>query len=223
MTEMAQAVPAGSHGVSYSTHRLRVAARRSPAPNLTGAFMGLTLRNTRADLLRAPVMERASRAFRCAARWTSCPVRCNYPIQCSCAGGGSRSRLWRQNICRCVSHAHCEDQHRPKRRFAGRSSRAGGKTPAACGSGYDTIPACHQQEDISTPDEATAAMYERRWLPLYKGMDWPHSPISRTSWRPSPSAAQACARATRAGRWSCSRQEMRCTNKRIASNTFFPF
>lgn len=161
MNAMAQAVPAGSHGVLFNPS-LAGGSAQEPSPNLTGGFMGLTLRNTRADLVRA-VMEGIALSLRSALDILSGQVPLSDTMLL--CGGGSRSTLWRQIF--------ADVYHMPivKTNIDQNAASLGAAALAAnaCGlwNGYDAIPACHWQEAISIPDEATAAFYERL-LPIYK-------------------------------------------------------
>lgn len=161
MASMAQSVPAGSHGVLFNPS-LAGGSAQEPSPNLMGGFMGLTLRNTRADLVRA-VMEGIALSLRSALDILSGQVKlCDTMLLC---GGGSRSQLWRQIF--------ADVYHLPivKTNIDQNAASLGAAALAAnaCGlwHGYDGIPACHRQAEVSIPDEAAAAFYERL-LPIHK-------------------------------------------------------
>ncbi|NLI21457.1 MAG: pentose kinase [Clostridiales bacterium] len=161
MNALAQTVPAGSRGVLFNPS-LAGGSAQEPSPNLAGGFAGLALRHTRADLVRA-VMEGIALSLRSALDILARQVPVSGAMLL--CGGGSKSPLWRQIF--------ADVYHMPivKTSIDQNAASLGAAALAAnaCGlwSGYDAIPACHRQEDIRLPDEATAAFYERL-LPLYQ-------------------------------------------------------
>ncbi|MDB8710053.1 xylulokinase [Mediterraneibacter gnavus] len=62
MNQMAESTPPGAHGVLFNPS-LAGGSAQEPSPNLNGGFMGLTLSNTREDLVRAS-MEGVAMALR---------------------------------------------------------------------------------------------------------------------------------------------------------------
>ncbi|MCI6376237.1 MAG: FGGY-family carbohydrate kinase [Clostridiales bacterium] len=154
MNEMAESVPVGSNGVLFNP-TLAGGSAQEPSPNLMGGFMGLTLRNTREDLVRA-VMEGIAMSLRCALNILKeqAPVSGDM-LMC---GGGSRSRVWRQIF--------ADVYHMPvlKTNIDQNAASLGAAALAAnaCGlwQGYDGIASCHKQEDLSLPREEQAARYE---------------------------------------------------------------
>lgn len=161
MNAMAAAVPVGSNGVLFNP-TLAGGSAQEPSPNLMGGFMGLTLRNTREDLVRA-VMEGIALSLRSALDILSQQVRISGNMLI--CGGGSKSSLWRKIF--------TDIYHMPvlKTNIDQNAASLGAAALAAnaCGlwDGYDRITACHQAEELSVPDETNAAVYEKL-LVLYK-------------------------------------------------------
>ncbi len=92
ITGMAERIAAGSEGLLFLPY---IAGERTPHanPHATGAFIGLTLRHTRAHLARA-VMEGITLSLRdCMELGRKCGA--TVPV-ISFSGGGARSHLWRQ-------------------------------------------------------------------------------------------------------------------------------
>lgn len=161
MNQMAESVPVGSHGVLFNP-TLAGGSAQEPSPNLMGGFMGLSLRNTREDLIRA-VMEGIALSLRSALDILLEQVEKNGNMLI--CGGGAKSRVWRQIF--------ADVYHMPvlKTNIDQNAASLGAAALAAnaCGlwQGYDAISACHQMEDLHQPCEANAAYYEQL-LPLYK-------------------------------------------------------
>lgn len=161
MNVMAAGVPIGSNGVLFNP-TLAGGSAQEPSANLMGGFMGLTLRNTREDLVRA-VMEGIALSLRSTLDILSRQVKISGNMLI--CGGGSKSRLWRQIF--------ADIYHMPvlKTNIDQNAASLGAAALAAnaCGlwDGYDRIAACHQAEELSIPDEANAAFYERL-LAFYK-------------------------------------------------------
>lgn len=161
MNAMAEAVPPGSHGVLFNP-TLAGGSAQEPSAGLMGGFMGLTLRNTREDLVRA-VMEGIALSLRSTLDVLSGQVKISGGMLL--CGGGSKSKLWRQIF--------ADIYHMPvlKTNIDQNAASLGAAALAAnaCGlwEGYGRIAACHQAEETSMPDEGNAAFYERL-LGFYK-------------------------------------------------------
>ena len=170
MNEMAEGVPAGSNGVLFNP-TLAGGSAQEPSPNLMGGFMGLTLRNTREDLVRA-VMEGIALSLRSALDILKEQTTLHGSMLL--CGGGSKSRVWRQIF--------ADVYHMPvlKTNIDQNAASLGAAALAAnaCGlwQGYDPIAACHQPEDLSRPREAQTARYEqllsiyRQWTDALAGL-----------------------------------------------------
>ena len=170
MNEMAEGVPAGSNGVLFNP-TLAGGSAQEPSPNLMGGFMGLALRNTREDLVRA-VMEGIALSLRSALDILKEQTTLHGSMLL--CGGGSKSRVWRQIF--------ADVYHMPvlKTNIDQNAASLGAAALAAnaCGlwQGYDPIAACHQPEDLSRPREAQAARYEqllsiyRQWTDALAGL-----------------------------------------------------
>ena len=92
MNRMAESVPAGSNGILFNPS-LAGGSSQEPSPLLTGSFLGLTLRNTRADLVRAS-MEGVAFSLRLALDILLTHVKTSDKMLI--CGGGSKSALWRK-------------------------------------------------------------------------------------------------------------------------------
>lgn len=161
MNAMAEAVPAGSNGVLFNP-TLAGGSAQEPAPAMQGGFMGLSLHNTRSDLVRA-AMEGVAMALRCTLDilLTQTDIQGEMLI----CGGGSKSAVWRQIFADIYNLPVLKTNIDQNAASLGAAALAAN----ACGmwDGYDGIPAIHQTEDISAPDPAHNALYEKL-LVVYK-------------------------------------------------------
>ncbi len=103
MTEAAADVPPGAEGLVFLPY---LTGERTPYanPNAKGVFFGLTLRHTRAHIIRA-VMEGVAFAMR-----DSFEIIRGMGVetaQVRASGGGARSKLWRQIQADVTGQAHC--------------------------------------------------------------------------------------------------------------------
>lgn len=161
MNQMAKAVPPGSHGVLFNP-TLAGGSAQEPSPNLCGGFMGLTLGNTREDLVRAS-MEGVAMALRRTLDILKRQVEIRGDMLL--CGGGSKSAVWRRIF--------ADIYHMPvlKTNIDQDAASLGAAALAAnaCGlwDGYGMIPSLHQKEDHLLPDEETNAYYEKL-LPIYE-------------------------------------------------------
>lgn len=161
MDDMARSVPAGSHGILFNPS-LAGGSAQEPSANLTGSFMGLTLRNTREDMVRA-VMEGISMALRSALDILR--DHANITGHMLLCGGGSKSGVWRQMFADIYNMPILKTNIDQNAASLGAAALAAN----ACGmwNGYDRIDQCHHQESLLQPDADTAAFYARL-LPLFK-------------------------------------------------------
>ena len=103
MTAAAGTVPPGSEGLVFLPY-LTGERTPYPNPNATGVFFGLTLRHTKAHIIRA-VMEGVAFGLR-----DSFEIIKQMGVeltQVRASGGGARSKLWRQIQADITGQAHC--------------------------------------------------------------------------------------------------------------------
>lgn len=161
MNQIAEQVPPGSNGVLFNPS-LAGGSAQEPSPNLRGGFMGLSLSNTREDMVRAS-MEGIAMALRCTLDILMSQTSISGEMLI--CGGGSKSAIWRQifaDIYRLPVLKTNIDQNAA-------SLGAAALAANACGlwAGYDSIKKIHQTEVISYPDENTAEVYDKL-LEIYK-------------------------------------------------------
>jgi len=103
MTEAAADVPPGAEGLIFLPY---LTGERTPYanPNAKGVFFGLTLRHTRAHMIRA-VMEGVAFAMRDS--FEIIRAMGVEAAQIRASGGGARSKLWRQIQADVTGQAHC--------------------------------------------------------------------------------------------------------------------
>lgn len=161
MNRMAEQVPAGSHGVLFNP-TLAGGSAQEPGSNLCGSFMGLTLRNTREDLVRAS-MEGIAMSLRSVLDILLSQV--SIEGEMLICGGGSKSAIWRQIF------ADVFDMPVLKTNIDQDAASLGAAALAAnaCGlwNGYDRIAEIHKLEHLATPDPANRLVYQRL-MPVYK-------------------------------------------------------
>lgn len=161
MTALAQASPVGSNGVLFNP-TLAGGSSQEPGPELTGGFMGLTLRTTKADIVRS-VMEGVALSLRCVMDILSLKTELRGNMLLS--GGGSKSALWRQIF--------ADVYHMPvfKTNVDQNAASLGAAALAAnaCGlwNGYDRIADVHRARQDAFPCEENAAYYEAI-LPVFR-------------------------------------------------------
>ncbi|MDF3000974.1 MAG: pentose kinase, partial [Bacillota bacterium] len=90
MNKMAESVPIGSNGILFNPS-LAGGSPQEPSPYLSGSFAGLTLRNTREDMVRA-AMEGIAMALRKTLDILSSSVTVSGNLLI--CGGGSKSSVW---------------------------------------------------------------------------------------------------------------------------------
>lgn len=166
MNRMAESVPAGSHGVLFNP-TLAGGSAQEPTPNLTGGFLGLTLGNTREDLVRAS-MEGVAMALRKTLDILLSQVTVSGEMLI--CGGGSKSPIWRQIFADIYNMPVLKTNVDQDAASLGAAALAAN----ACGLwlGYDQIREVHQQEDIKLPIQENNAVYEEL-LEIYS--DWTDS------------------------------------------------
>lgn len=153
MNQMAESVPPGSHGVLFNPS-LAGGSAQEPSPNLCGSFMGLTLRNTREDLVRASMegvamaLRRALDILRSQTDITGDMLLC---------GGCSKSAVWRRIFADVYNMPVLKTNIDQNAASLGAAALAAN----ACGlwNEYDNIPSVHRTEDHLQPQPDTARYY----------------------------------------------------------------
>ncbi len=155
MDQMAKSVPIGSNGVLFNP-TLAGGSAQEPSPNLCGSFAGLTLRNTREDMIRAS-MEGVAMALRKTLDILLQQVQISGNMLI--CGGGSKSFVWRKIF--------ADIYHLPilKTNIDQNAASLGAAALAAnaCGlwNGYADLPAIHKEESLIFPDEQANEKYEK--------------------------------------------------------------
>lgn len=161
MNQLAAKVPVGSNGLLFNP-TLAGGSAQEASPNLRGSILGLTLGNTRDDIVRA-CLEGVAMALRC----TLDILRKNIDVEDEMllCGGGSKSALWRQ-IFADVYHLNIiktnVDQDAASLGAAAIAANAVG-----IWRGYDIIDRIHIVEDTSVPIAENNVKYEKL-LEIYK-------------------------------------------------------
>lgn len=155
MNRMAACVPVGSNGVLFNP-TLAGGSAQEPSPNLCGGFMGLTLRNTREDMVRAS-MEGIAMALRKALDILSGQVElsCDMLI----CGGGSKSEIWRSIFASVYNKTIIKTNIDQNAASLGAAALAAN----ACGiwNGYDLIRDIHKVESMISPDAEAVSIYDK--------------------------------------------------------------
>jgi xylulokinase len=170
MTAEAKKSPVGSNSIIFNPS-LAGGNLLDYSPNIRGAFMGLDLGHTRADLIRS-VMEGVAFGLRVALdelkRLTS------IADEMTVVGGSSQSRLWRQIF------ADVYQMNIVKTNIDQQAAALGAAAVAAVGTGlwsdFNIIDEIHAIEDITEPVPENSAAYARL-LPIYKKASRFHSEI----------------------------------------------
>jgi len=154
MNEMVEKVPVGSNGVLFNP-TLAGGSAQEASPNMQGSFMGLTLANTREDLVRAS-MEGITMALREVLDILKSSVELEKEMLI--CGGGSKSKVWRQIF------ADVFNQDIIKSNIDQDAASLGAAALAAnacgCWTGYDQIDRVHQVESIERPVSQNVRRYE---------------------------------------------------------------
>ncbi len=160
MNKMAEAVPIGSNGILFNPS-LAGGSAQEPSPFLCGSYAGLTLRNTREDMVRA-AMEGIAMALRKALDILSSQVKISGDmLMC---GGGSKSPVWLRmfaDIYNLPIRKTNIDQNAASLGAAAIAANACG-----CWSGYDKIAEIHKTQSLIYPDKKANEKYEKL-LKLY--------------------------------------------------------
>ena len=155
MEALATTVPPGAHGVLFNP-TLAGASPQNAGPTLRGAFAGITLATTRADLLRA-ILEGVAMDLRC-----SCLEVLREHAELGATmllcGGGGRSPLWRQILADVFGmdvRKSSIEQDAASLGAAAIAARAAGLWPD-----YRRVDSLHSVEQVQRPDPDRRRRYE---------------------------------------------------------------
>jgi len=170
MTAEAEKSPVGSNSLIFNPS-LAGGNLLDASPNIRGAFMGLDLGHTRADLIRS-AMEGVALGLRLALdelrRLT------HVADEMTVVGGISRSKLWRQML------ADVYQMNIVKTNIDQQAAALGAAALAAVGTGiwsdFNIIDEIHAIEDVAKPIPENSEVYGRL-LPIYKKAGQMHSEI----------------------------------------------
>ena len=160
MTELAAQSPVGAKNLIFNPS-LGGGSSIDPSINIRGAFVGLDLGHTRADVIRA-TMEGIALEMRMALDG----LRKLMPIghEMLVVGGGGRSTLWRQ------IYADAYNMRIIKTNIDQQAAALGAAAVAAVGAGlwddFTIIDTVHQVENLTDPNPDHVRVYNRL-LPLY--------------------------------------------------------
>lgn len=167
MTELAATSPPGANGLLFHPN-LAGGSSIDPSPSLRGAFLGLDLRHSRADLVRATLEGIALQqrlALDVLRALAPAEARPGLEREMLVVGGGSRSAVWRQ------IHADVYNLKIIKTNTDQDAAALGAAALAAVGcglwSGFERLECLHQVEAIAEPIPENVAKYERL-LPVFK-------------------------------------------------------
>jgi xylulokinase len=161
MTAEAEKSPVGANSIIFNPS-LAGGSSLDDSPNIRGAFIGLDLIHTRADVIRS-VMEGVALGLRQVLdelrRLTSIAE------EITVVGGSSQSKLWRQIF------ADVYKMDIVKTNIDQQTAALGAAALAAVGTGiwsdFSIIDEIHTVEDISRPIKGNSATYEKL-LPIFK-------------------------------------------------------
>ena len=160
MTALAEQSPVGAKNLLFNPS-LAGGSALEPSPHLRGAFLGLDLGHTQADVIRA-ALEGIALNLRLALD----ELRRLGPVgrEMIVVGGGSRSPLWRQIFADALEIDVVQSNVGQDAGALGAAAVAA----VACGLWPDFTPidGCHQVESVARPQAAHVAVY-RRLLPIF--------------------------------------------------------
>ena len=170
MTAEAEKSPVGSNSIIFNPS-LAGGNLLDASPNIRGAFMGLDLGHTRADLIRSS-MEGVAFGLRVALDELRRLTR--VADEMTVVGGISRSKLWRQML------ADVYQMNIVKTNIDQQAAALGAAAVAAVGTGiwsdFNKIDEIHAVEDVAEPISENSAAYSRL-LPIYKKAGQMHAEI----------------------------------------------
>ncbi len=161
LMELAAQSPPGAHRLLFNPS-LAGGSSLDSSPAIRGALLGLDLRHTQADVIRATLEGIALNL-----RLVLDELRRLGEVadEMVVVGGASRSRLWRQILADALQVAIV------KTHVGQEAASLGAAAVAAVGSGlwsdFSPLDQAHQIEAIAHPDPATAALYDRI-LPVFR-------------------------------------------------------
>jgi xylulokinase len=160
MTAEAAESPVASNGLLFNPN-MAGGTSLSASTNIRGAFVGMDLLHTRADLIRA-AMEGIALELRIALDALRRMETLNEEILV--VGGGSRSALWRQ------IYADVYNTTIVKTNIDQQAAALGAAACAAVGTGlwesFDFVDQIHEVQDVIHPDPQHTAIYEKV-LPIF--------------------------------------------------------
>jgi xylulokinase len=160
MTSLAAESPAGANRLLFNPS-LAGGSSLDASPNIRGAFMGLDLGHTRADVIRA-AMEGVAMALRVAL--DALRGLTDISGEMVVVGGGSRSELWRQ------IHADLYNMEVVKTNIDEQAAALGAAAVAAVGTGmwdgFGKIDEIHEVESTARPLSENREVYEKL-LPVF--------------------------------------------------------
>jgi xylulokinase len=167
MTELAAGSPPGANGLLFHPN-LAGGSSIDPSPDLRGAFLGLDLRHSRADLVRS-VLEGIALQQRLALdvlrSLAPAEALTEFEKEMLVVGGGSRSPLWRQ------IHADVYNLRIVKTNVDQDAAALGAVALAAVGcglwDGFERVVGLHRVEATAHPVEENVRLYAHM-LPVFR-------------------------------------------------------
>lgn len=155
MNQIAESVPIGSNGVLFNPS-LAGGSAQEPSPYLAGSFAGLTLRNTREDMVRA-TMEGIAMALRKTLDILLIQVAASGNMLI--CGGGSKSPVWLRMFADIYNLPILKTNIDQNAASLGAAAIAAN----ACGAwnGYDKILSIHKPQSLIYPDKEANEQYEK--------------------------------------------------------------
>jgi len=166
MTDQASKADVGSQGLIFNPN-LAGGSLVDDSTNIRGAYFGLDLGHTQADLIRS-AMEGIAMETRLALDGLRRMMAVGDEI--FVVGGGSRSKLWRQ------IYADVYNMRIIKTNIDQQCAALGAAGLAAVGAGiwanFEVIDSIHKVEDITEPDPQNKAIYEKIYPIFIRGMHY---------------------------------------------------
>ncbi len=161
MTALAEKSPVGAHKLLFNPS-FAGGSSLEPSPNIRGAFLGMQLGHTQADLIRS-AMEGIALNLRTAI--DALRGLCHVSDEMVAVGGGSQSKLWQQ------IYADAMNVRVVKTNVGQEAGSLGAAAVAAVGAGlwsdFRRIDQVHQVQHVAVPVPENATRYERL-LPLFQ-------------------------------------------------------
>lgn len=155
MNKMVEHVPVGSNGILFNPS-LAGGSSQESSPNLSGSFMGITLSNTREDLVHAS-MEGVAMALRKTLDILLRQVSIHGEMLL--CGGGSKSPVWRQIFADIYNLPILKTNIDQDAASLGAAALAANSI--GLWDGYDIIQEIHHTESISLPNATNNHRYEK--------------------------------------------------------------